>query len=688
MQILKIAPCSAIARTLLPLFMSLLAGCVNAPEPASQPAAAASDAQPESQPWPEFESAAAQNFIRNCQNVFNNAVEQFSALESGRFTSDVTLLQELNNLEVIIDSLASPASLYRNVHPDEEVRNAADVCQQKTVSLITEISLSRPLYDQLASVPLDGLQPLAQRYLANTLEDFRRSGVDKDEQTRARVRELNDEILLIGQEFNRNIRDDVRSVEAKVEELAGLPEDFIASHPVNEKGTVTITTDYPDYLPVMQYAHDDDLRLRLYQAFRQRAYPDNRDVLKSLLEKRYELARLLGFKNYAEYITADKMIGSPENAQAFIEDVNLIALPRSNQDYQVLLERLQKIDPSATEVGDWQKTYLENLIKSDVYEVDAQKVRQYFSYPKVRDGIFDLVETMFEVEIRPWQTPVWHPSVESFEIWDKGMLVGQFYLDMHPREGKYKHAAAFGVREGVRGVQTPISALVCNFPGGDGSTALMEHDQVETFLHEFGHLLHGLFAGHQPWLGLSGISTEWDFVEAPSQMLEEWVWDPETLRSFATNNAGEVIPEVLVERMRKARDFGRGLWSRHQMYYAALSLNYYNNDPAQIDLDGMMKSLQVEYSPFDYVDDTYLYASFGHLDGYSAIYYTYMWSLVIAADMFSEFEQEGLRNPAVARRYRQTVLAPGGTKDAAELVQDFLGRPYSFDAFKKMLESK
>jgi len=256
---------------------------------------------------------------------------------------------------------------------------------------------------------------------------------------------------------------------------------------------------------------------------------------------------------------------------------------------------------------------------------------------------------------------------------------------MHPRDGKYNHAAQFGVREGVQGVQTPIAALVCNFPGGDGSVGLMEHSQVETFLHEFGHLLHTIFGGHQPRLSLSGINTERDFVEAPSQMLEEWVWDSDTLKTFAEDSSGKVIPDALIEKMRAARDFGRGLWTRHQMFYAALSLNYYNRPPGEVDLDQMMQDLQAEYSPFPYVQDTHFYTSFGHLDGYSAIYYTYMWSLVIATDMFSEFEKEGLRNPEVAQRYREHVLAPGGSKDAAELVADFLGRPYSFAAFENLL---
>ncbi|RYZ83233.1 MAG: tetraacyldisaccharide 4'-kinase, partial [Moraxellaceae bacterium] len=388
----------------------------------------------------------------------------------------------------------------------------------------------------------------------------------------------------------------------------------------------------------------------------------------------------------ASYITEDKMIKSPKNAQEFIDKVSALATPRAQQEYEVLLKRLQKINPSATKVDDWQKMYLQELIKKEKYQVDAQKIRQYFPFAKVQQGIFDLTQTMFGVTIRPWQTSTWHPSVKAFEVVDGNQVIGRFYLDMHPREGKYKHAAQFGIQSGVKGVQLPIAALVCNFPGGENPNELMEHNDVETFLHEFGHLLHTMFSGDHERLAFSGVRTEWDFVEAPSQMLEEWVWDADTLASFARNERGDVIPKELVAKMRAGRDFGRGLWTKHQLFYAATSLNVYNKNPAMIDLDKLTADIQATYSPFGYVEGTHFYASFGHLNGYSAIYYTYMWSLVIASDMFSEFEKQGLRNPEVAQRYRKAVLAPGGSKDAADLVSDFLGRPFSFDAFAKKLE--
>lgn len=636
--------------------------------------------------WFNPTDAAAVSYLNECKAEYTTANELFETLQNATpAASDMALLAEIDKLDIVIDRVISKASLFRNVHPNAALREAADNCQQKVIELITEINLSKPLYAKIAKIDTSLLSALDKRYVEELIQDYKRSGVDLDEKSRNRIRALQDEIVALGQSFNKNIREDVRSISvSSTSELEGLPQDYIDAHPAGEDGKITLTTSYPDYIPVMQYAKNDALRLAFYKEFRKRGYPANEKVLKDLLIKRAELAKILGYSDYASYVTEDLMIKTPENARNFINKINVLAQKQANEEYQLLLNRLKQIAPNATRVGDWQKTYLEELVKTEQFDVDSQKIREYFNYNAVRDGIFDLTESMFGVTIKPWQTEVWHESVESYEMWEGDHLVGKFFLDMHPREGKYNHAAAFGYQDGVKGVQPPILALVCNFPSG---TDLMEHSQVETFLHEFGHLLHGLFGGHQPRMYFSGIKPEHDFVEAPSQMLEEWVWDADTLKTFAKNAAGETIPDDLIAKMNAGRNFGRALFTRHQMFYAAVSLNYYTGDPTDIDLTATMKALQKEYSPYAYVEDTYFHASFGHLYGYSATYYTYMWSLVIASDMFSEFEKAGLRNQEVATRYRDTVLAPGGSKDAAEMVEDFLGRPYSFETFAKGLSS-
>jgi thimet oligopeptidase len=293
---------------------------------------------------------------------------------------------------------------------------------------------------------------------------------------------------------------------------------------------------------------------------------------------------------------------------------------------------------------------------------------------------------LFGLSVRPWDTKTWHPDVEAYELMDGQRILGRFYLDMHPREGKHQHTTHFPLQVGVANRQLPMSALVTNFPGAGDPQARMEHDDVVSFAHEFGHLLHRQLSGHFEWAGLVG--SERDFTEAPSQMLEEWVWDPAFLSSFARNRAGEPIPDELVANMIRARNFGKALSVRGQLYLAAMSFNYHNYAPEGMDLDALMIAMKSQYSLFDHQPDTHSWANFGHLMGYSALYYSYLWSEVIALDMFSEFEREGLFDTAVADRYRAAVLAAGATLPAAELVEKFLGRPVRMDAFARRLSQE
>ncbi len=653
-----------------------------APAPTTGPAARpAQGAVPVTEKSPE-----ASAYEKQCDSELAKARARFRKLEQLEGDKTVaTVLEPYNGLLMIIDRAVNQAGLYREVHPDAAVREAADRCEQQMQELITELGLSRPLFLAIKAIDTKAEDAVTTRYIEHLLRDFRRAGVDKDEATRAKVHALKDELVKIGQEFGKNIREDTRRIRVEPAALAGLPEDYIAAHAPGADGKVVISTDYPDYVPYMTYAQDDAHRLELYKVFRQRGYPKNIAVLEELLQKRYELARLLGYEDWAHYITEDKMIKTADAAGRFIDQIKDLSAARAQADYQELLATLRAEHPDAQKVGDWQKTYIEEQLKRTKYQLDSQAVRAYFPYERVKAGVLDVTSKLFGVSYVKVDLPVWHESVEAYEMRDKdGSLMGRFFLDMHPRENKYKHAAAFPMQTGVRAQQVPEAALVCNFPSGD---ALLEHDQVETFFHEFGHLIHHLFGGKQRWLGQSGFNTEWDFVEAPSQMLEEWAWDYESLATFAKNQAGEVIPAALVKKMRRARDFGKGVWVAQQMFYAAVSLAYYNRDPKDLDTTLVLRELQKKYSPFGYVDDTYFQTSFGHLDGYSAIYYTYMWSLVIAKDLLSVFRAQGMLNPAAAARYRTYVLEPGGSKDAAVLVHDFLSRDYTLDSFAKWLNA-
>jgi len=591
--------------------------------------------------------------------------------------------ESYNSLVESLNNMASTASSISKVHPDEAVRESAELCVQSLSSIDTEISLSQPLYEAISGIDQSDADEVTQFSIRKSLLNFKLSGVDKDAETRARIRELNDEITAIGQEFDRNIRQDVRYLTlTSAEQLSGLPQDYIDAHPADENGDIRISTQYPDFFPFLKYAENDSAREKLLTIYFNRAYPDNKDVLQSLLARRYELAQLIGYNNYAELITADKMVGSPEKVERFLTELTGYTEEGQKREYAVLLNRLQKEMPDATELKRWQISYISEKVRQELYDVDSKVIREYFTYNQTRDGILNLVQDLFQVSIRPWETNTWHEDVEAYELYDGDTLLGRFYLDMHPREGKYQHAAMFPFVKGIEGRQTPVAGLICNFPPGDES---MQHTQVITFLHEFGHLIHFMFAGHQRWDNVSGISTEWDFVEAPSQMLQEWVWDYDTVSTFAKNKKGEVIPHDLLDRMTAARDFGLGMNTRRQLSYAALSMGLYSQDPEGLDIDAFSSGISAEYTGMESMPDTHSYASFGHLNGYSAIYYTYQWSLAIATDMFTRFEENGLRNVEIAKAYRDDVLAAGGTKPAARLVTDFLGREISFKPYADRL---
>ncbi len=658
------------------------------PAPADLPAAATPTTKaPELPPDP---------LTKRCMERLETARSQRTALAS--FATDspraapvtpTAVINALNEMTIAIDLASAESSLMFAVHPDKAVRDAAGKCEQQTEQLKTEIALDRAIYDAIARLDVKSEGPDVKRLVALTLRDFKMSGVDKDEATRARIKHLQDELVQVGQAFEKGIASDLRKVALQPAQLKGLPQDWIDAHKPNAEGKVEISTDYPDYIPFMQYAEDDAARKSLYVVYRQRGWPANKANLQKMLEIRFELATLTGFATWAERITADKMIKNAKAVEEFVTRVAKAAEPRMKAEYQVLLAELKAMDKAATEVNDWQQAYLQGRVKKAKFAFDAQAMRPYLHYDKVKAGLLELTGRLFGITYKPKKdATVWHPSVEVYDVFEGDKHYGTIYLDMHPREGKYKHAAQFTLVNGVAGRQLPAGVLVCNFPNPKTGNGLMEHKEVETFFHEFGHLIHHTFGGHQAMPRFAGVATEWDFVEAPSQIFEEWAKDYATLKVFATNDKGEPLPEDLVKKLVAADEFGKGLWVRHQMFYAGLSLGMHNRDPKGLDQDALVSEIQGKYSAYKAVPDTHMQASFGHLNGYSAIYYTYMWSMVIAKDMFSRFVKEGISNPTVAMRYRKMVLEPGGSKDAADLVADFLGRPYDFKSYEAWLNKK
>jgi len=628
-------------------------------------------------------------FLAACHGDLDQTTKQIAAIKAAKSPRDpMATLQAFDTAELMAGDAEARAGLAEQVHPAKAFRDAAESCEQDANRVITDISLDKDMYNALASLDGSALDPAASYFLRTTLRDYHRAGVDRDDAARAKIREMQEELVKISQEFGQNIAGDVRKLQIDAADLDGLPDDFKRSHKADASGKVTLTTDNTDYVPFMDYATSASARKAFFLLYRQRAYPKNIEVLSRMLQKRYELAKLLGYPDWAAYVTEDKMVGSEQNAADFIEKISMAAQAGSKRDYDELLAYKKRQDRNAQVVDPWDNAHLSHGVEIEKYGYDSQAVRPYFEYSRVLQGILDLSSHMYGITYKPVSdAQVWHPEVTVYDVLDGKRRLGRIYFDMFPRENKYKHYATFSLTTGKTGVRLPEYVLVCNFPKGSaGEPGLMERDDVITFFHEFGHLLHGIFRGNTQW---ATGDLENDFIEAPSQMFEEWARDPAILQGFARHyKTNQPIPVELAEKARAADDFGRALGVRQQMFYAAVSLDFYNRNPQGLDTTKLVAELQERYTPFKYLEDTHMQTAFGHLDGYSAVYYTYMWSLVIAKDMLTEFHKDGMLNPAVAAKYRSTVLAASGTKPAAELVRDFLGRPYSFQAYADWLNGK
>jgi len=572
------------------------------------------------------------------------------------------------------------------------LRDKGQALVAKVSSVQTELSLNQAVYKALVAVPLPANDPATKYYIEHALLEYRLAGVDKDDATRKKIRQLEDKITEQALIFGRNVADGKLEIKATKAELDGLPEDYISRHKPTPDGSYTLTTDSPDYTPVETFAKSADLRKRMYLAYYQRAYPKNVAVLKSILETRQELATTLGYKTFADLAMADQMMGSASNLTAFLKEVDDASRGVAEKEYKLLLDFAQTQEPGLKSIPGYDAGYWSEQYRRAKYDFDAQSVRPYFPYTQVEKGILSTAASLFHLEFKPVaDAKTWDASVSTYDVYDAAgsdhRKLGRIYLDMHPREGKDKWFSSAPVIPGIRGRQLPEGALICNFPGGvPNDPGLMEYNDVVTFFHEFGHLMHHILGGQGEWANAGGFNVEGDFLEAPSQMLEEVFRDYGVLAGFAKDyKTGAVIPQPLVDKMNAAGAYGRGNWAQGQLLYSTYALQLHDRAPASIDFDVLWKDDYERFLPFTFVDGNRFYAAFTHLTGYGSNYYTYLLDKVIAVDFFSKFDKANLLGGPAAMRYRRTVLEPGATKPAAQLVRDFLGRPQNMDALKSWM---
>ena len=582
------------------------------------------------------------------------------------------------------------AGVLNSVAKEKAVRDQAQMEAQRVAMAGSALSLNRGVYDALVAMDISSADSATRHFVERTLLQYRLSGVDKDQATRDRLQALHEKATKHSLDFSRNIQEGGKTIVATLSELDGLPPDYLTRHQPDARGQITLTTDQPDMQPVMTFASDPDLRERMFLAYNTRAYPANQQILLDLLATRQEIASELGFRSWADLATADQMMGSAANVRKFLARLEEASRDGAVREHELVLEFVRSKQPGLKAIDITSRGYWYEQFRRSAFDFDSQSVRPYFPYKQVEAGVLETAAKLFKIEFRRSDAAGWDPAVSVYDVYEEGVHVGRFYLDMHPRDGKDKWFSAAPVVTGVRGRYMPEAALICNFPGGDpDDPGLLQYSDVVTFFHEFGHLMHAILGGQTQWAGVSGFATEGDFIEVPSQMLEEFFRDEKLLRTFAKHfETGEVLPSEIIRKMKTAGSFGRADWVRTQLYYTTLSLDLHDQDPAAIDLDEITKRLYTSLVPWTWLDGNRMYASFGHLTGYSSNYYTYAFDKVIALDFFGQFDPADLLGCDAGARYRKLVLEQGGSKPGREMVRDFLGRDEEFAAFSKWLNEE
>ena len=559
------------------------------------------------------------------------------------------------------------------VSTDKKFRDAANDLQMQISQYMVDVATRRDVYKAIREYTDTNprLDPVQAKLVKEMLIGFKNSGMDLNDADLEKFKALNKEKAEYIIKFDKNIQEYKDPLAVTQEQLRGLGEDYIQKLSKTDDGKYLVTLDYPDYVPFMQNADDEQARKELEFKFNRRGGQENVELLEKTLTLRREIARLLGYKNHAELRLEDRMAKNPKTVMAFLKDLQKKLKPLGKkEDKEMIAYKNSKTGKNSRTLYSWESGYWSNKFRKENLELDSEKIKEYFPSQVVIDGMLDLFGGVFGITFEPVDIPVWHPDVKAFKIKDKasGELVAYFYMDLYPREGKYKHAACFGLVEGEEKqdgtYQIPFVAIVANLnkPSGD-TPSLLKHSEVETLFHEFGHVLHNALTKAK-YSAFSGTSVSWDFVEAPSQMLERWAWDPQVLKKISKHyKTGEALPDDLIKRMIAAKNFGAGGMYLRQDFFAQYDMSLHTADTTP-DTTKLYFELTKKIRGLPLTKGTIPQASFGHImGGYDAGYYGYLWSEVIAEDFFGEFKKNGIFNPETGLKFRREILEKGGTLD-------------------------
>lgn len=587
-----------------------------------------------------------------------------------------------------------PLRFLSETSPDAAVREAARTIQAEVDQTNIALGQREDLYRlfEAAAAKNEALPEDDRRLLEGTLRGYRKSGMGLEPAEREKLKALQERLASIARDFEQNISEHQDALEIPFERARalGLPEDYLASLP-REGDLVKVGLDYPSYTPFMRYASDASLRKALREKFERRGAPANLPLAKEALELRRDIASLLGEPNFPALALQDRMARTPEAVNAFLERVAKAVMPRARAELAELLEFKRRDDPAAQRIEGHDIGYYGRKLREERHQLDGNLVKEYFPVDRVVEGTLKVYQRVLGVSFRELpEGPRWHPDVRLFEITgEDGRRIGHFYLDLYPRENKFSHAAAFPLALGMSaadgGYSEPVAAMVANFPkAAPGRPALLPHGDVETFFHEFGHLMHQTLttARHA---SQSGSSVATDFVEGPSQMLEEFVWKPEVLAELSGHwQTGAPLPAELFEKMSAARSVLSATEYAFQAALAMADMALHLGAPA--DPSALYNRILGELTGVDVPPGQHPLASFGHLIGYENGYYGYLWSKVFALDMFSRFAAAGVLSPEVGAAYRRHILETGSSRPEMDSLRAFLGREPSEEAFARELE--